>query len=78
MLPVRRVELVPGSSLDPGAWPATVPAVARLPQLDRDGWHERDWPELELVQHYRRFLDEPMRYLRHVLDPADADHQPRA
>jgi predicted ATPase len=30
MLPVRRVEPAPDSSLDPGTWPATVPAVARL------------------------------------------------
>jgi predicted ATPase len=49
------------------------PVIAALPgarilQLDPEGWHERDWQDLELVQHYRRFLDEPMRYLRHVLD----------
>jgi predicted ATPase len=30
MLPIRRVEPAPDRSLDPGTWPATVPAVARL------------------------------------------------
>jgi predicted ATPase len=48
------------------------PVVAALPgatilQFDNDGFHETAWQELELVQHYRSFLAEPMRYLRHVL-----------
>ena len=49
------------------------PVIAALPgarilQLDSDGWHERLWEDLDMVQHYRRFLDQPMRYLRHVID----------
>jgi predicted ATPase len=40
---------------------------ARILQLDDDGFHETTWPDLELVQHYRSFLAEPMRYLRHVI-----------
>lgn len=48
------------------------PVVAALPgarilQFDDAGFHETSWAELELVAHYRRFLDEPMRYLRHVI-----------
>jgi predicted ATPase len=48
------------------------PIVAALPgatilQFDAEGFHETEWEDLELVQHYRSFLAEPMRYLRHVL-----------
>jgi predicted ATPase len=48
------------------------PVVAAIPgatilQFDNDGFHRTAWDELELVQHYSRFLAEPMRYLRHVL-----------
>jgi predicted ATPase len=45
---------------------AAIPG-ARILQLDDEGFHERSWAELDLVQHYRSFLAEPMRYLRHVL-----------
>ena len=49
------------------------PVIAALPgarilELDEFGWHECAWAELELVGHHRRFLDEPLRYLRHVID----------
>lgn len=49
------------------------PVVAALPgarvlQLDQEGWHDTTWDELELVAHHRRFLEQPMRYLRHVID----------
>jgi predicted ATPase len=49
------------------------PVVAALPdatvlELDADGWHESTWAELDLVDHYRRFLAVPGRYLRHVVD----------
>ncbi len=40
---------------------------ARILQLDDEGFHESAWADLELVQHYRSFLAEPMRYLRHIL-----------
>jgi len=40
---------------------------ARILQLDNHGLHETTWDELELVQHYRSFMAEPMRYLRHVI-----------
>ena len=45
---------------------AAIPG-ARILQLDGAGWHETAWEDLDLVQHYRSFLAEPMRYLRHVL-----------
>jgi predicted ATPase len=45
---------------------AAIPG-ARILQFDGDGFHESQWQDLELVQHYRAFLAEPMRYLRHVL-----------
>ncbi|WP_233150102.1 AAA family ATPase [Kineosporia sp. A_224] len=48
------------------------PVVAAVPgatilQLDEDGYHEVAWEDLALVEHYRRFLEAPQRYLRHVL-----------
>jgi predicted ATPase len=45
---------------------AAIPG-ARILQFDDRGFHETSWEELELVQHYRHFLAEPMRYLRHVI-----------
>jgi predicted ATPase len=46
---------------------AAVPG-ARILQLDGDGYREMAWEDLDLVAHYRRFLDAPGRYLRHVID----------
>ena len=48
------------------------PVVAALPgarilELDDTGWHESAWDDLALVDHHRRFLAGPERYLRHVL-----------
>lgn len=45
---------------------AAVPGATLL-QLDEHGITPTAWDELSVVDHYRRFLDEPMRYLRHVL-----------
>jgi predicted ATPase len=45
---------------------AAIPG-ARILQFDDDGFHETSWDDLELVQHYRSFLAEPMRYLRHIV-----------
>jgi predicted ATPase len=45
---------------------AAIPG-ARILQFDDAGFHETSWDDLELVQHYRRFLAEPMRYLRHIV-----------
>jgi predicted ATPase len=47
------------------------PVVASLPgatilQLDDTGIHEVAWDDLDVVDHYRRFLDGPGRYLRHL------------
>ncbi|MFC8501514.1 AAA family ATPase [Pedococcus sp. NPDC057267] len=47
------------------------PVVASLPgarilQLDDTGLHEVAWEDLDVVDHYRRFLDAPERYLRHL------------
>jgi predicted ATPase len=49
------------------------PVLAAMPGatlLEVGDWGLRatTWDELELVQHWRRYLDEPQRYLRHVLD----------
>ncbi|MBM7520233.1 AAA family ATPase [Nocardioides nitrophenolicus] len=49
------------------------PVLAAMPGatiLEVGDWGLRrtTWEELELVQHWRRYLDDPRRYLRHVLD----------
>ncbi len=49
------------------------PVLASLPGatiLEVGAWGLRpaSWAELDLVQHWKRFLDEPRRYLRHVLE----------
>ena len=49
------------------------PVVASLPgatilQLDETGIHETAWEDLDLVDHQRRFLAGPERYLRHLRD----------
>ena len=41
---------------------------ARLLELDDSGFQEREWEDLEVVGHYRRFLEAPVRYLRHLRD----------
>lgn len=46
---------------------AAIPG-ARLLELGDHGVRESAWDDLEVVGHHRRFLDEPRRYLRHVLD----------
>jgi predicted ATPase len=43
---------------------------ARLLEVGPWGIRETAWEQLELVTHWRRYLDEPMRYLRHVIDDA--------
>lgn len=50
------------------------PLLAALPGaliLEVGPWGIREavWEDLELVAHWRRYLEEPMRYLRHVVDP---------
>lgn len=47
------------------------PVVASLPgatvlELDGDGYHETRWEDLGVVDHHRRFLQSPERYLRHL------------
>jgi predicted ATPase len=49
------------------------PVIAALPgarilELDDAGWHETAWDDLALVDHHRRFLAGPERYLRYVLE----------
>ena len=39
---------------------------ATLLQLDDDGLHPTTWPDLAVVDHHRRFLDDPQRSLRHL------------
>jgi len=50
------------------------PVLAALPgatvlELDADGYRPVAWGELELVDHWRRYLEDPRRYLRHVVGP---------
>ncbi len=49
------------------------PVLAAMPgatilEVGDWGLRETTWEELELVQHWRRYLEAPQRYLRHVLD----------
>ena len=49
------------------------PLLAALPgatilEVGPWGLRETTWDELEVVAHWRSYLQEPMRYLRHVLD----------
>jgi predicted ATPase len=49
------------------------PLLASLPgatvlQLDADGYRPVRWESLELVAHWRAYLEAPDRYLRHVFD----------
>ncbi len=49
------------------------PVLAALPgatilELGEWGYRRTTWDELELVQHWKAYLDSPGRYLRHVLD----------
>jgi predicted ATPase len=41
---------------------------ADILELTDEGLHRSSWADLEVVQHWKRYLDEPARYLRHVLD----------
>jgi predicted ATPase len=49
------------------------PVLAAMPgatllEVGEWGLRETSWEELERVQHWKRYLDAPERYLRHVLD----------
>lgn len=46
---------------------ASVPGAA-LYELSDDGMHRARWEDLTMVDHYRRYLDAPDRYLRHLLE----------
>lgn len=39
---------------------------ARLLQLDAEGLRETRWEDLDVVDHYRRFVDRPESYLHHL------------
>lgn len=41
---------------------------ARILELGEWGWREVAWDDLEFVTHWRRFLEAPETYLRHVID----------
>ncbi|MFT4136457.1 AAA family ATPase [Microbacterium sp.] len=41
---------------------------ARLLELGEWGMRKTTWDDLELVRHWRSYLDAPQRYLRHLLD----------
>lgn len=47
------------------------PVLAAFPgatilEFDDDGWSVHDWEDLTMVAHWRRFLDGPSAYLRHL------------
>jgi predicted ATPase len=49
------------------------PVLAALPgaliyELDGDGFSAREWADLDLVQDWQAFFDEPARLLHHLLD----------
>lgn len=46
---------------------ASVPGATIL-ELSDSGIEQVAWEDLEVVNHYRRYLDAPERYLRHLLD----------
>lgn len=46
---------------------ASVPGATIL-QLSESGIEQVEWEDLEVVNHYRRYLEAPERYLRHLLD----------
>ena len=46
---------------------------ARILEVGDWGWREASWPDLELVWHWRRFLDSPEAYLRHLAPEVDGD-----
>ena len=41
---------------------------ARILEVGDWGIRSAEWNDLELVNHWRSFLDSPPRYLRHLLD----------
>lgn len=41
---------------------------ARILELDEHGFTATDWDDLALVSHWRSYLDDPRRYLRHLGD----------
>lgn len=50
---------------------AAIPG-ARLVELSEEGMQQVTWEELALVDHYRRFLEAPQRYLRHLLEEVES------
>ncbi|PRW62955.1 AAA family ATPase [Actinopolyspora mortivallis] len=46
---------------------AAVPG-AEIVEVGEHGFRRVEWHELELVDHWRRYLDNPEAYLRHILD----------
>lgn len=49
------------------------PILAATPEADivevsEDGFHRTGWEELEIVGHWRRYLDNPAAYLRHIVE----------
>ncbi|MQA83158.1 MAG: AAA family ATPase [Streptosporangiales bacterium] len=44
---------------------------ADIIELDDDGFRHTKWADLQLVDHWRRYLTKPEFYLRHVIDDSD-------
>jgi predicted ATPase len=49
---------------------------ADIIELGPHGPHRTSWEKLELVDHWRRYLDHPAAYLRHVLDDLPDGNRP--
>jgi len=45
---------------------AATPGAA-IVQLDETGFHRTTWADLSVVDHWRRYLESPQRYLQHLL-----------
>lgn len=48
---------------------------ADIVQLDADGYHHTTWPELEIVDHWRRFLARPTAYLAPLVGDENRGHR---
>lgn len=46
---------------------------ADIIELGEHGYRRTTWDRLELVDHWRRYLDHPNAYLRHLIDSGDQD-----
>ncbi|MEK8171388.1 hypothetical protein NKH77_23845 [Streptomyces sp. M19] len=53
-------------------WGGAEPGRASAPDADiieigTDGFRRTQWEDLELVDHWRRYMNNPIAYLRHII-----------